>query len=449
MVVLNAQDRSIPECSLLVPLFQSINRPHTTLSAIHQKYGNLVLGRFFKQKLLFVCHPAGVEQVFKLEAKGQVNREFLYQAKKSSFGNGLLNSQNETWIQQRRLMQPFFNRESVSEWGKVMITEAEATSNVLAQADQKINITITLKSLIQRILVKILMGRSVDSIHNKTALIQSIDIINQYLLPIILTHILSQGRLMGLLPGKRRQYQRAIEHLTSFIEHEIAQKHQQQGHDLISLMMQAQDDTTGYAMTNDLLKDETVNLFIAGQETTVNALSWFFYHIGRDETLHKQVTDEIIRFKKDDLSMEKLTQLSYTRAVLNETLRLYPPTPALALQAVDNIVIDGHLINRGTTIILSMYATHRHADYWDRPNEFHADHFFDVKLQEKRPRYAFYPFGGGLHHCIGRHLAELEMMIIIVTLLRAYTFKSLGILKETAGATLKPSRDLMVSLKSL
>jgi cytochrome P450 len=147
--------------------------------------------------------------------------------------------------------------------------------------------------------------------------------------------------------------------------------------------------------------------------------------------------------------MANLGKLVYTKAALYETLRLYPPSPALATQAVANIAIGGHLVTKGTTIILSAYVTHRHTSLWERPNEFYPEHFLNPQLATERHKYAFYPFGGGLHNCIGRHFAELEMMIVIVTLLREFTFKTDNTVKEAISITLKPDRDVMLSITPL
>jgi cytochrome P450 len=215
------------------------------------------------------------------------------------------------------------------------------------------------------------------------------------------------------------------------------------------MMMLATDKKTGYSMAAELLKDETVNLLFAGQHTTINTLSWFFYLIGWHPEVHRQITEEVFKYKDDTLSVANLGKLVYTKAALYETLRLYPPSPALATQTVANIAIGGHLVTKGTTIILSSYVTHRHASLWKRPNEFYPEHFINPQMTTNRHKYAFYPFGGGLHNCIGRHFAELEMMIVIVTLLREFSFKTDNTVKEAASMTLKPDRDVMLSITPL
>ena len=289
------------------------------------------------------------------------------------------------------------------------------------------------------------MGISVDNMSNRDVLVKSINNISKGLLPLMVAEIISNGKLMWFMPNKKRQYQEAVNQLTAFVNQEIASKYEQTGHDLISLLIQAKDKKTGYTMTKELLKDETVNLFFAGQDTTINTLAWFFYLIGKHESVHKKITDEIIKYKDDPLTLENLAKLSYTKASLYETLRLYPSTTALATQALEDVVIGGQNIAKGTTIILSMYVTHHDKKLWERPNEFYPEHFLNP-AETERHKYAFFPFGGGLHNCIGRHFVELEMMIIIATLLREFTFKTDADVKEAVSITLKPYRDVIVTL---
>jgi cytochrome P450 len=446
MVILKSQHRMLNEQSIIIPVLQSIRSPLNALTTIHQSYGDLVLGRFLNKKLLFVCKPEDIEEVYNQEAKGLLSRDFLYHAKKSLFGDGLINSKGRLWVNQRRIMQPIFSRDAIPEWEKVISEEAESTKNKLINTtDAEINISKELKILIQRTFIKILMGISVDNMSNRDVLVKSINNISKGLLPLMVAEIISNGKLMWFMPNKKRQYQEAVNQLTAFVNQEIASKYEQTGHDLISLLIQAKDKKTGYSMTKELLKDETVNLFFAGQDTTINTLAWFFYLIGKNEAVHKKITDELIKYKDDPLTLENLAKLSYTKASLYETLRLYPSTTALATQALEDVVIGGQNIAKGTTIILSMYVTHHHNKLWERPNEFYPEHFLNPSKTE-RHKYAFFPYGGGLHNCIGRHFVEMEMMIIIATLLREFTFKTDADVKEAVSITLKPCRDVIVTL---
>ena len=450
MVVLKADLRNLKPHSILFPALLSLRRPHQAITTIHQNYGDLVLGRFFNKKLLFVSHPEQIEEVYVQEARGLLSRDFLYDAKKSLFGDGLINSKTETWTNQRRLLQPLFLKEAVSEWESVITSIASAAANKLkGNTPHEINLSNELRTLIQRIFIQILMGKSVDNLPEKERLIAAVGAISKGLLLQMIAQIISDGKLMKLMPNKNRQYQTAVAQLYAFVDKEIANRQEHQGHDLISLMLKATDKKSGYSITPELLQDETVNLLFAGQDTTINTLSWFFYLIGKDAGTHKKITEEILTHKTAPITATNLDKLVYTKAALHETLRLYPSSPALATQAVADVVIGGYPIAESTTILLSTYVTHRHPALWERPNEFYPEHFLKNIGQVGRHKYSFYPFGGGLHNCIGRHFVELEMMIVIVTLLREFTFKTNGNVKEAASITLKPDRDIVATVKPL
>lgn len=450
MVVLSPSIKQLKEQRIIAPFLRSIRKPHLALSTLHRKHGDLVLASFFTKKLLCVCRPDHIEEIYSQEAKGLLNRDFLYEAKKSFFADSLFNSKAETWGKQRRLMQPLFTKEAISQWQNIFISEAEITRERLqATTAAEINLSCEIKRLVQRIIIKTLLGRSADTIPDSVGLIQTVDVISQCLLPQLVTQIISNGKLMWFMPVKKWQYQKAVLKLTDFVSREIALKREHLGHDLISQMLQANDSKSGYTMTQELLQDETVNLFFAAQDTTMNTLAWFFYLLGKNQDVHNKVTTEIMKFKDDALTTVNLEKLVYTKAALNETLRLYPASGGITSQAIEDITVDGYNIKKGTTIILSVFVTHHHAALWERPDEFYPEHFINPQVATERHKYAFYPFGGGMHNCLGRHFAELEMMLIIVTLLREFSFKTNNTVKEAISITLKPDRDVMLSMTPL
>ncbi len=437
----------LDEHRLFFPVLRLITNSSAALTTIHKKYGELVLTRFFGKKIIFISKPEYIEQIFSQEAKGNVNRDALYEAKKPVFGDGLGNSKNEFWVNQRRLMQPFFNKEAVSTWNDLMVMETESVVNRLkADGRQKINLSREMKGLVQGIISKILFGNFVNN-GNQAVLIDSVDSIMQGLVPQLASGLLGKNIFKHLFILKRRKFNKAIEQFTDFVYQILSDDSRQSGHDLISLLRHAKDSKSGYTMPAELLKDEAVTLFLAGQDTTINTLIWFFYLIGKHEVIHKTISEEIAQHKDEPLTPENLAKLTYTRAALYETLRHYPAATALTRQPlVDNFEIGKHSISRDTTLLISVYATHHDKLLWDQPASFYPEHFTNPELVGKRHRYAFMPFGGGIHNCIGKHLAEQEMMIIIVSLLGAFSFKTDMIVKKAISITFKPDQDVMVKI---
>lgn len=426
--------------SLIFPIFQLLKNPISATSSIHERYGDIVSVKFFKQNLAFVRKPEFIEEIYTLEAKGLVTRDFLYDAKKPLFGDGLINSMEKIWTPQRKLMQPIFSYQSVKNWEKIILYEIETLKHkLLEKVDSNVNISSEIKNLIQRIFIQILFGKSVEEIKGGNKLFDAIETITDYLLPQMASHLIGNEKIIKIfLLKKQQKFNEAKDLFYQIVENEVDKKESSENQGVLTLLLHAKDQKTGYSMSDSLLKDEMVNLLFAGQETTINTLSWFFYLISQNQSIQNQITKEIASSKNGQ------KELIYTKAVLNETLRLYPPTTSLAVKAVDNISIGNYEIQQGTILIISMYATHHHPGLWSKPNEFYPEHFLGNK---KRHRYAFFPFGGGMHNCIGKHLAELEMMLTITNVLKEFNFKSTKIIRESQSVTIKPNKDIILSVK--
>jgi cytochrome P450 len=438
-----ANKPSLPEHSVILPMLQLISRPIATLASIHKAYGELVLGRLFSKKILFVCDPEYIEQIFNLEAKGLLNRNFLYDAKKTLFGNGLVNSESEIWSKQRRLMQPLFSKDAVKLWEQIIVDETAITiGNFDRTAPSQINLTAEIKNLIQRIFIRILIGKTVDDIENGAELIKVIEILCQELPLQLGSEIILGSRLKRFIPLKSKRYLATVNYLQAFIRQQIEEKRAHPGQDLISQLMLAQDKSTAYTMPAELLQDEAVNLFFAGQETTINTLLWFFYLTGKHAKVRNKIAAEIGQLPNEPLTSLQLNQLHYTKAALNETLRLYPPTSALSTQTVQDIELGDYSIAKNTTVLISMYATHHNPRLWDRPEAFDPDRFLEP-AEPERHKFAFFPFGGGLHNCIGRNFAELEMLLIIASLFKQFSFETEMNAKQAFSITLKPDRPVV------
>ncbi|OAI17132.1 hypothetical protein A1359_06470 [Methylomonas lenta] len=428
---------------MLIYLVRLITNPAGALTAIHKKYGDFVQTRFFSKRLLFTSNPEHYEEIFNQEARGLLNRDSLYEAKKPMFGDGLFNSKGATWTNQRRLMQPMFTKQAIAEWHGIMLKEADkAAMRLKNDGITKVNISEELKLTIQSILIQVMFGQTKSS-HSEELLMSAIDTIVKGLFPHLLTETLGKGILKRLFFLQNRRMEKAINQFVAYVDSKIDEI-DPEGHDLISLMMQGRD-RNGAHMSRELLRDEAVTLFLAGQDTTVNTLIWFFYLIGKNEAVHKRITSEIQSLDEDPLTPETIERLIYTKAALYETLRLYPQAIALSRDTAATITVGGKTVPLGTSVIMSLYATNRDGRWWERPNEFYPEHFLNGAVTQ-RHKYTFLPFGGGVHNCVGRHFAELEMMVIIATVLREIKIHVNEEIKPTVSITYKPERDVIVSI---
>jgi cytochrome P450 len=362
------------------------------------------------------------------------------------FGDGLFNSKSDIWANQRRLMQPLFTKQAMYDWQSIIVNQANWMVDEIDINSSTINFSHISKQTIQKILIEILFGRREHGIREKQIL-EAIDVIVKGLFPHLLIETLGKGKLRYLLFFQNRKMQQSIQQFSRYVKDEILIKQQKPTHEktLLSMLINAQDKS-GYSMTESLLIDETVTLFFAGQDTTINTVSWFIYLIGSHPGIHQKITDEILNYKEESLAFDLIAKLPYTKAALYETLRLYPQAIALSRDVVEEITINEQSIQPGTSIIMSIYDAHRNPNYWDKPNEFYPEHFLNYK---ERYKYAFMPFGGGMHQCVGRHLAEFEMMIIIIALLRQFKFITNNQVKPRVSITYKPASDMIVSIEKV
>jgi cytochrome P450 len=438
----------IHEHKLFLPLLRLITNSSSALTTIHKKYGELVLTRFFGKLILFVSKPEHIEHIFSQEAKGNVSRDALYDAKKPVFGDGLVNSKNELWTNQRKLMQPFFNKEAIACWNELMVEETAVMVNRFkAEGKAEINISKEIKLLVQSIVTRILFGNRLDK-SKQCVLMDCVDTILKGLVPKLSSGVLGSNIFNYVFIWQNKGFNRAVKQFADFVEQALKANTITNDTSLLSLLSQATDKKTGYAMTEALLKDEAITLYLAGQDTTINTVVWFFYLIGKHETVQQTIIEEVRRYKNEPLTPENMAKLTYTKAALNETLRKYPAATAVSRNPImDGFVLDGNAISQDTTMLVSIYAAHHDAQNWEKPAAFYPEHFADPELTGKRHRHAFLPFGGGIHNCIGKHLAEQEMMVIIASLLREFTFKTEKAVKTAMSVTMKPDRDVFVAMK--
>ncbi len=444
----STQTSHLSEHKIFFPILRLITNSSAALTTIHKNHGGLVLTRFFGKLILFVSKPELIEHIFSQEAKGNVSRDALYEAKKPVFGDGLVNSKNELWTNQRKLMQPFFSKEAIACWNDLMVEETAAMVNHFkAEGKAEINISKEIKLVVQSIVTRILFGNQLDTA-KQSILMDCVDTIIKGLVPKLSSGVLGSNIFNYLFIWQNRRFNRAVKQFADFVEQALKANTSANDNTLLSLLSQATDKKTGYAMTEALLKDEAITLYLAGQDTTINTVVWFFYLIGKHEKVQQTIIEEIKRNKNEPLTPENIAKLTYTRAALSETLRKYPAATAVSRNPIaDDFVLDDNNIKQGTTMLISIYAAQHDAQSWERPDDFYPEHFADLELAGKRHRHAYLPFGGGIHNCIGKHLAEQEMLIIIVCLLREFSVKTEMTVKTAISVTMKPDREVMVSIK--
>jgi cytochrome P450 len=242
----------------------------------------------------------------------------------------------------------------------------------------------------------------------------------------------------------------ALQTLDEFLYGIIAERRRRpEGDDLLSILLQAQDPETGEGMGDEQLRDEALIIFFAGHETTATLLTWTWsllaQHPEAEARLHAEL-DEVLAGRSPGL--EDVEALNYTRMVLDEVLRLYPPVAVMARDALEEDEIDGYAIPAGSMVTITPYISHRHPEFWQRPEAFWPEHFAPERV-EARPRYAYYPFGAGPRICLGKHFALLEATLVLAEVARRFQLRLVsGELPEAEwSGTLRPCGDVLMTVQ--
>jgi cytochrome P450 len=219
--------------------------------------------------------------------------------------------------------------------------------------------------------------------------------------------------------------------------------------DLLSLLLAAQDEETGVGMTDEQLKDEALTLLTAGHETVGAALSWTWYLLGRHPKVQEDLYDEVHgRLQGRSPTLEDLGELPLVRAVFEESMRLYPPAWGQPREAVADDEINGFSIPAKGTVTVNQWVTHRHPDFWDDPETFQPERFLPGHAE--RPKFAYFPFGGGPRGCIGNTFAMLEGPLVLATIIRKFRVELVPgqLIVPDPTFTLRPRHGVQVRLST-
>lgn len=393
-----------------------------------------------------VSHPDGVKYVLQ-----DNNRNFVkgYDKAKPVLGDGLVSSEGELWRRQRRLMQPAFHKKRLAELLPLMVEttgEMLAEWQKIAETGQPIDIAREIMLLTQTIIVKTMFSTDVGDQAEEIAgaFASTLEYLNMILL--------SPFSLVTSLPIPiNRRFRRAMNLIDSAVYGIIQQRRETgvQRNDLVQMLMDARDEETGEGMSEQQMHDELLTIFLAGHETTAALLSWTFYLLAQHPQAEERVREELAQVLSGRTpEFDDLSKLTYTGEVLHESLRLNPPAWMFARQSVEEDEVGGYRIPARATIFLSPYVTHRLPQFWEQPEQFIPERF-DPETSRERPRYAFFPFGGGPRLCIGNNFALMEAPAILSMVLQSFRLKltSDRPVKVRPVATLRPHQGLSMHLE--
>lgn len=386
---------------------------------VAREYGDIAYFRLGPENVFLLNHPDLIKDVLVTHSHNFRKGRGLERAK-ALLGEGLLTSEGEFHKRQRRLAQPAFHRQRIGSYAAVM-TEYAARLRDRWQDGTTTDISREMMRLTLAIVGKTLFGADVESEAEeiRRALTHAMEMFSSITLPF-------SDLLVKLpLPGYRR-FQKAKARLDSTI-YRIIEEHRASRRDrgdLLSMLLLAQDtEGDGGGMSDQQLRDEAMTIFLAGHETTANALAWTWYllslHPEVESRLHQEV-DSVLEGRR--ATLEDLPKLCYTEMVLAESLRLYPPAWIVGRRALAEYAVAGYTVPARSLVLMSQWVMHRDPRYFPDPLRFDPERW-TPEAQASRPKFCYFPFGGGSRVCIGESFAWMEGVLVLATLAQAWRLR--------------------------
>jgi cytochrome P450 len=404
-----------------------------------REYGDIVCLRFFNLRTYLLFHPDHIEDVIVNNARKFIKGRIL-RANRHLFGNGLLTSEGEFWLRQRRMMQPAFHRNRIANYASTMTDSATRLADSW-HPGQELNLHEAMMRLTLEIVGKTLFHADVERDAPRVG--ENLHVLLEYTMDF--RRLLMTPRW---LPTRRnRQAKQAVRNLTEIIDRIIERRRNsgQDAGDLLSLLIHAQDED-GSRMTAQQLRDEALTLFLAGHETTASTLSWSWLLLAQnprvEQKLHAEL-DSVLSGRTPTL--DDLPRLPYTNHVLAESMRLYPPAWAMARLAIEDHSLGGYPVPKTTGIAAVTWVVHRDPRWYSDPEQFLPERW-EGDLLKKIPRFAYFPFGFGPRQCIGNSFALMEAALVIATLAQRFRFTPLSgqPVVPLPSITLRPRHGLQV-----
>lgn len=390
----------------------------------------------------FVNDPELIRDVLVVNAHKFKKGRALQRAR-NLLGNGLLTNEGESHLRQRRMIQPAFHRARIAEYSRSMVEFADKMSVTWHDGDVR-DIDREMMHLTLQIVAKTLFSAVVDDEADKIGKSMSdlVALFNYLLLPF------SEWLQKLPLPQTRR-FIHARDTLNSVI-YGIINERRTSGEDrgdLLSMLLDAQDEDDGSTMTDEQVRDEALTLFLAGHETTANALTWTWYLLSQNPekaaTLHAEL-NEILNGRTP--TIDDIPRLKFTEAVLAESMRLFPPAWAIGRLSLEEHYLGSYHLPQGSLVLLSPFITHRDPRHWADAESFRPERWFEESVKEASQKYIYFPFGGGIRRCIGESFAWAEGILLIATLAQKWELRMVPEQKfgMSAMITLRPKYGMQM-----
>ncbi len=351
--------------------------------------------------------------------KSNIQTDFLGQY----VGKGLLTTDGPYWLKQRRLIQPGFHRKKLERLAGLMhavIDDFIEKFDLIAAQGATIDIYEEMLEIAFHIIAKSTFSESVNDVE-LNELSSNITVLQEFLVRRIRQPYLEPWfKLSGQIRKNAELKEETDKILLGYIRKRIASGEQQD--DLLDMLLAARYEDTGEGMTEQQVLDESKIIFLAGHETSANALSWLWYLLATHPEILSKLRAELDALDTDKPGFADLPKLEYCKCVIEEAMRLYPPAWITDRVAVADDQVAGIDIKKGSIVITYIYGVHHSNLLWDNPEKFDPERFRKANKKEHKP-YSYFPFGGGPRLCIGNNFALMEMQFILARMAKRFDFE--------------------------
>ena len=386
----------------------------------HREFGDIARFSFGPQQVYLVSHPDWIEDVLVTSAK-KFQKGVALQRAKRLLGEGLLTSEGQAHLRQRRTIQPLFHRQQVQRFADAMVKHALRWRESI-QPNATIDVTSEMAALTLSIVGETLFSSNVqgDTDDVREALAAAVQSFGFVFLPGV--EYLEKLPLPMFVRVRKSR-----ERLDKVIHRVIADRRAGGSEDpplqdLVSMLLAARDpeNPSEPGMSDEQIRDEAMTIFLAGHETTANAMAWTWHLLGNSPAVEAKLHEELARVLDGRTpAVADVPRLEYTRAVVAESMRLFPPAWTMGRRVVERHTIDGHTIEPGALVIVSQWIAHHDPRWWEAPNDFRPERW---QSPAARPKYAYFPFGGGSRICIGESFAWTEAILLLATIAQRWRF---------------------------
>jgi len=431
----------------------SFGEPIPLFEHLHKTFGRIAHYRFFGTTIIFINDPEWIQEIL-INQAGSFIKERTLKRMKILLGEGLITSDDPIHMRQRRIAAPAFHRQRIAGYAQQIVANAAAARDAWSEG-QEIDVADEMMHLSLHIVARTLFDTEV------TADVLSVrDEVNTIMG--LYNYLVAFPKLEQVLhwpiPGVVK-FRRSRSRLDAIVAAMIANRRtlpreelEQRG-DLLSMLVAARDEGDGSGMDDVQVRDEVLTIFLAGYETVANALTWTWYLLSQNpeaaDRMYAEVREELgTGDGARTATMEDYGRLKYTEMVFAESMRLYPPAWAMGRRSTQPLELGEYRIPAGAHFFFSQYVMQRSAEFWDEPLAFRPERH-TVEAKAERPRFVYFPFGGGRRQCIGEGFAWMEGVLSLATIAQRWRLRFVPAypVVPQAKITLRPKFPMMMRVE--